>query len=349
MTNSSSGLQQFAQDLAGECGLALYASCRRPGYHLDLAVGELGNATPATVGDEFQLYCSSKPVMAQAAVWPLCERYGLGVLNLSLDELVPDLRVVGRWDRPPTLRELLAHDCGLGSPTGLEYVFYSESRRIDYGTKLSVSSTPEFSEVGLQTVLRQLAAAEFGTPLGALVRVHLDELGLEDRLRLTGSSQRLVPHFERVAGTRIPLLHELLPDRLENEQIALVGLQGSASGLADWGFRFMRRAGNVETDIVAEVIERELHCLPAGRLDKQTGRISSYAMGFMANLAAHGISTTVVDSIGHTGLLCSSVMLLDRTTSSSYVVLSSDIEFAEAGGVPGAAVRSLLRFMEACK
>jgi hypothetical protein len=322
-------------NLSSESGTALQVALRSDGHLVEsLACGELFGSRTLETSDVLNVYCLAKPVVSVAVLWALEDAGFSDVLN------VPVAEVCSSQVSAPglTLGELLSHDAGLGSPTGIEFIFGSAESRAQWRT-VGCNSSREFSEVSVLLVLDDLARTTLSAPLGDLVERHLVASGHQSGISKPSSkvSECFVPHVSR-AGR--PWLHEcLVQDEHFGWVLDLVGIHASAEALCAWfdDVAGLLSVGSMGFPSVGTM--RQLGLPQRRRADLRSGRVAAFALGFMVGMSSHGLDVDEEQDFGHTGLLWTAVAVACPRSKSTAVVQTPTLELAHDGGVAGETVR----------
>jgi hypothetical protein len=257
----------------------------------------------AVHGTTFNLVCGLKPFIALASVGML-ERCGVDA---------PYHLAVGRTatpEEPVTLDVLLAHQCGLGEPTALEYLRGSERRRGHQresirSTPIARKTTTSYSEVAMLVLLDDHLRKLCGRDLHEAVAESAQLLRLTDTFVESSGARESIGCFIEFQsnGRAIPLLHDRTPQFYCRRSIGYVGGFASSTDLCRFycallpGLRGENVVGLPTARYLAALLDRD------GRYLHGDGSSAIYRAGLMANLRSHGICTASAAGLGHMGFV----------------------------------------------
>ena len=269
------------------------------GHTIETAVGHTTGGRPMASSTMHHVRCATKWVLALAA--QLLELEGRVDLDLPLRRLS---MFPGLTESRASVRDMLCHDAGLGSPRQIE-MYFAGPRRDEVLRSTSSSSPYEcYSEIAAWHILECWLEHTTGIPILELLASSVPEQSLS---MLSYSQQ--IEHLD--VGTYftaredlvdpMPLLMDLTPGVNAHNSPAFGGLT-SAQGIGS-----LYRLASHGSERVRRAISEMLRYTRGIAYDPVLERDANFSVGFMIDLAQHGFGSAIGDrAFGHTGWMGSS-------------------------------------------
>jgi CubicO group peptidase (beta-lactamase class C family) len=303
----------------------------------DAAVGECLPGRRMSRSTVHNLYCALKPVVAMSLANVLEARAMTEAVRVR-DVLPP----AAREGVPDGVRlaDVLAHDCGLRSPLGIEYVFMGGAERASSLTPSALLRAREaepavYSEVGAFAIVAAVVEWLTGRPAVEQVEHDLAAAGVREVwLRATGDDDPRIASigcYSRHRGgeaSPVPLLHDRIEHMWRHDHPCAIGGYASMRGLGQWYAALAKVwAGTPHPGFPSpELVRRWTSPQRARTFDAVLQRECSFGCGFMTGLRDHnfGVAPSAV-SFGHAGWFGLSYAFADPEVGIVAAILTNGI------------------------